>query len=88
MPTDDKQDRKKHDDQAEKEEAVTDATDQVDSVVEQEVKQGFRGVEVDMTPNENYTVQGVTSGADVPEAHANKVEASLAATNPDLVNPH
>lgn len=29
--------------------------------------QGFRGVAVDPTPNENYTVAGVTSGAPTPE---------------------
>jgi hypothetical protein len=33
-------------------------------------EQGFRGVEVDPTPNENYTVAGVTSGAPTPETDA------------------
>lgn len=37
------------------------------SAVIQEQAQGFRGVEVDPTPNENYTVAGVTSGAPTPE---------------------
>jgi hypothetical protein len=32
-----------------------------------EEKQGFRGQEVDPTPNEAYTVAGVTSGAPTPE---------------------
>lgn len=32
-----------------------------------EQAQGFRGIEVDPTPNENYTVAGVTSGAPTPE---------------------
>lgn len=36
-------------------------------VISREHEQGFRGVEVDPTPNENYTVQGVTSGAPTPE---------------------
>jgi hypothetical protein len=36
-------------------------------VIDQEQSQGFRGVEVDPTPNENYTVAGVTSGAPTPE---------------------
>lgn len=38
--------------------------------IEQEQKQGFRGTEVDPTPNENYTVAGVTSGAPTPETDA------------------
>lgn len=48
---------------------------EVQQVVDQETEQGFRGVEVDGTPNENYTVQGVTSGAEVPEAAADPVQA-------------
>jgi hypothetical protein len=28
---------------------------------------GFRGVQVDETPNENYTVKGVTAGKPTPE---------------------
>lgn len=36
-------------------------------VIDKETQQGFRGVEVDPTPNENYTVAGVTSGAPTPE---------------------
>lgn len=39
------------------------AQEQMDEVTEQ----GFRGVAVDPTPNENYTVAGVTSGAPTPE---------------------
>lgn len=37
---------------------------------DQEQKQGFRGTEVDSTPNENYTVAGVTQGAPTPETDA------------------
>lgn len=40
---------------------------QVADNVAQETRQGFRGVEVDPTPNENYTLAGVTSGAPTPE---------------------
>lgn len=40
---------------------------QVQETVDQETEQGFRGIEVDPTPNENYTVAGVTSGAPTPE---------------------
>lgn len=47
--------------------------------IDQELKQGFRGFEVDPTPNKNYTVKGVTSGAPTPEtdaAHAAEVRKS------------
>lgn len=43
---------------------------EIQSTVELETKQGFRGTEVDSTPNENYTVKGVTSGAPTPETDA------------------
>lgn len=36
-------------------------------IIDRETEQGFRGVEVDSTPNENYTLAGVTSGAPTPE---------------------
>lgn len=42
--------------------------DAVQEAVDKETEQGFRGGEqVDPTPNENYTVAGVTSGAPTPE---------------------
>jgi len=40
---------------------------EVQERVDRENEQGFVGVEVDPTPNENYTLQGVTSGAPTPE---------------------
>lgn len=50
---------------------ATDAgADQVQSQLDKEQQQGFRGTEVDQTPNENYTVGGVTSGAPTPETDA------------------
>lgn len=39
----------------------------VQAKIDKENAQGFRGVEVDPTPNENYTVAGVTKGAPTPE---------------------
>jgi len=63
------------------------ALKEVQGVLDEEQGQGFRGTEVDMTPNENYTVAGVTSGADVPEAHANKRTAQAEATNPLVQHP-
>lgn len=42
--------------------AMQDAEDEVTEL-------GFRGVEVDTTPNEHYTVAGVTAGLPTPETH-------------------
>jgi len=39
-------------------------------LADQVEEQGFIGVKVDPTPNENYTVAGVTSGAPTPETDA------------------
>ena len=41
--------------------------EQVDEAIQREQGQGFHGTEVDPTPNENYTLQGVTSNAPTPE---------------------
>jgi hypothetical protein len=43
-------------------------------VIDRETGQGFRGVEVDSTPNENYTLSGVTSGAPTPETDEGQAE--------------
>ena len=40
---------------------------EVQAKVDAENEQGFRGVRVDPTPLENYTLQGVTSGKPTPE---------------------
>lgn len=40
----------------------------VQKVVDKHTEQGFWGVEVDETPNENYTVAGVTAGKPTPES--------------------
>lgn len=42
-------------------------SDQVQARIDEENEHGLRGVKVDPTPNENYTVAGVTSGAPTPE---------------------
>lgn len=49
------------------EKAAEAGNEQVQQVVDAENERGFRGVEVDQTPNENYTVAGVTSGKPTPE---------------------
>jgi len=43
---------------------------EVQAKIDIETNQGFRGIEVDSTPNENYTVAGVTKGAPTPETDA------------------
>lgn len=40
---------------------------EVQKQTDKEAEQGFRGVETDPTPNENYTLAGVTSGKPTPE---------------------
>jgi len=40
---------------------------EVQAKVDAENAQGYRGVRVDETPLENYTVDGVTSGKPTPE---------------------
>ena len=61
------------------------ALDEVEDRMAPEVEKGLRGTEVDMTPNENYTVEGVGSDPEgVPEAAEFKTEATLEATNPEL----
>lgn len=40
---------------------------EVQHAMDKATEQGFIGVETDDTPNENYTIAGVTSGAPTPE---------------------
>lgn len=47
---------------------------QVQEAVDKETDQGFSGVEVDPTPNENYTLKGVTSGKPTPETDPKAAE--------------
>lgn len=44
------------------------------AVIDKETEQGFRGVEVDSTPNEAYTLAGVTSGMPTPETDPEQAE--------------
>lgn len=41
--------------------------DRVQELVDEETERGYNGIEVDPTPNENYTVKGVTSDKPTPE---------------------
>jgi hypothetical protein len=47
-----------------------------------ETEDGLRGVEVDSTPNEHYTVSGVLAGKPVPEASDDPAAARREASNP------
>lgn len=42
-------------------------TETVEAPVAEETNPGFRGVQADKTPNENYTVAGVVAGKPTPE---------------------
>lgn len=59
--------------------------DRVQDAVDEETERGLNGLEIDPTPNENYTVAGVTSGKPTPEtdekAAAKASEAASAARN-------
>lgn len=50
-----------------KAEAEAPGAEEVQHAMDKATEQGFIGVETDDTPNENYTVAGVTSGAPTPE---------------------
>lgn len=41
----------------------------VQEVIDAELEHGFRGVKTDLTPNEAYSVEGVTSGHETPETN-------------------
>jgi hypothetical protein len=52
--------------------------------VDAENAKGFRGIEVDPTPNENYTVKGVTSNKPTPETDVDAAGTAREATNTKL----
>jgi hypothetical protein len=52
---------------AEKDNKADPAVAEVQKRTDAELDQGFRGIEVDPTPNENYTVAGVLAGKPTPE---------------------
>lgn len=56
--------------------AADQSTADIQKQVEQDEARGFRGVEVDPTPNENYTIAGVTKGAPTPETDDEAAEAA------------
>ncbi len=49
---------------------------EVQAKADEDQARGFRGVEVDPTPNENYTIAGVTSGAPTPETDDDAAETA------------
>lgn len=61
---------------AARKDATEKAAEQVQEAVDRETEQGFRGVEVDPTPNENYTVSGVTAGKPTPETDEKAAKAA------------
>jgi hypothetical protein len=64
--------QKAKDDAVEADKSTADVQKQVD----EDQARGFRGVEVDPTPNENYTIAGVTSGAPTPETDDDAAETA------------
>ncbi len=54
---------------------------EIQQAVDDETEKGYRGVGVDPTPNEHYTVGGVTQGLPTPETDPQAAtEARRAAT--------
>lgn len=51
------------------------AVAEVQAQADKEAELGYRGIEADITPNENYTVAGVTSGAPTPETDKGHAES-------------
>lgn len=60
---------------AEKKQAGDLGQAEVQKKADEEAAKGFVGVEVDETPNENYTVAGVLAGKPTPETEAGKESA-------------
>jgi hypothetical protein len=56
--------------------AADTSTAEVQRRVDEDEARGLRGVEVDPTPNENYTIAGVTSGAPTPETDDDAAETA------------
>lgn len=56
--------------------AADTSTAEVQKKVDEDEARGFRGVETDPTPNEAYSVAGVTSGAPTPETDDDAAEAA------------
>lgn len=60
--------------------AADQSTQYAQQVADEGAEKGYRGIETDPTPNENYTIAGVTSGAPTPEtdkSHAKAVREHL-----------
>lgn len=53
--------------------------DQVQEAFDEANEKGFFGTKVDPTPNENYTVEGVTSGKPTPETDEKAAQNARAA---------
>lgn len=69
---------------ADAEAADSEVAGAVQAAVDVETEQGFRGLAVDPTPNENYTLAGQVEGAPTPETDegaAEKARAALRSTS-------
>lgn len=60
--------------------------DQVQETIDQENEQGFRGVETDSTPNENYSLQGVGKNLPTPETDATQAQKVRVETGGSITN--
>ncbi len=53
---------------------------EVQAKMDEETSKGFHGDEVDPTPNEHYTVEGVLAGKPTPETDADAAETARKAS--------
>lgn len=63
---------------ASKDKSQADTEAAVQASVDKETDQGFRGTEVDQTPNENYTLAGQNAGKPVPETDDDAADKAVA----------
>ncbi|GAA2566289.1 hypothetical protein GCM10010435_44320 [Winogradskya consettensis] len=56
--------------------AADTSTAETQHQVDDDHTRGFRGVEVDPTPNENYSVAGVTTGLPTPETDDDQADVA------------
>jgi vacuolar-type H+-ATPase subunit H len=66
-PADEAVEAARNDGVGEQDEVVNPGQEELQKTVDRAEEKGFYGVEIDETPNEHYTIDGVTSGRPTPE---------------------
>lgn len=74
--SDEQQEQQQGGDRDDAVQAAKSGNEAVQKLTDKETEQGYTGTVPDPTPNENYTVAGVTSGAPTPETDEGAAEAA------------